>query len=247
MTDVLEVRNLYKRYGGLVATNGVNLSVRPGEMHAIIGPNGAGKTTLISQLQGMVRPDAGEIFIDGVNVTATPAHQRAGLGVARSFQIASLIPDFSVLDHAAFAVQAQLGHSFRFWRRADREEILLAPAREAVEAAGLGARMHSPARDLSHGERRQLELAIALAQRPKILLLDEPMAGMGKQDGQRMTQRLADLKGRYSMLLIEHDMAAVFSLADRLSVLVSGAIIKTGTADEIRNDPQVRAAYLGHG
>jgi branched-chain amino acid transport system ATP-binding protein len=247
MTDaILDVVALAKSFGGLRATNDLFLEVARGETHAIIGPNGAGKTTLIAQLQGSLRPDAGTIRFDGRDVTAEPAHRRAQLGMARSFQITSLVSDFSVLDHAALAVQARSGHSFRFWRAARRDATLLAPARDAIEAVGLGSRAKTLARDLSHGEARQLELAIAIAQAPRLLLLDEPMAGMGRKDGVVMTQLLARLKKDYSIILIEHDMQAVFSLADRISVLVAGRIIKTGRPEDIRNDPDVRAAYLGH-
>lgn len=243
---VLEVTALMKRFGGLIATNDLSLVVERGETHAIIGPNGAGKTTFVSQLQGLLQPDTGSIVLDGRDITQSPAYARAHLGIARSFQIASLIPEFTVLAHAALAVQSRTGHSFRFWKKAWEDERLLAPAREAVVTVGLESRMHTLASDLSHGERRQLELAIALAQRPTLLLLDEPMAGIGRQEGARMTQLLASLKGKYSVILIEHDMDAVFALADRISVLVAGHIIKTGTPDEIRNDAEVRAAYLGH-
>ena len=243
---ILQVTTLMKRFGGLIATNDLSMTVERGETHAIIGPNGAGKTTFVSQLQGLLTPDSGSVVLDGRDITFEPAHKRAHLGIARSFQIASLVPEFTVLAHAALAVQSRAGHSFRFWKKAWEDQSLIEPAREAVAAVGLDSRMHSLASDLSHGERRQLELAIALAQRPTLLLLDEPMAGMGRQDGARMTQLLASLKRQYSIILIEHDMDAVFKLADRISVLVAGHIIKTGTPDEIRNDADVRAAYLGH-
>jgi branched-chain amino acid transport system ATP-binding protein len=243
---ILSVECLMKSFGGLRATNDLSMVVARGECHAIIGPNGAGKTTFISQLQGLLKPDAGAIKLDGRDITHEPAHRRARLGIARSFQIASLVPDFSVLDHAALAVQARSGHSFRFWRNARRDSALLDPAREAIETAGLGSRANTLARDLSHGEARQLELAIAIAQKPQLLLLDEPMAGMGRKDGAAMTQLIERLKRDYSIVLIEHDMQAVFSLADRISVLVAGHIIKTGAPEAIRNDPDVRAAYLGH-
>ncbi|HPG02888.1 MAG TPA: ABC transporter ATP-binding protein [Rhodoblastus sp.] len=247
MADViLAVDRLMKSFGGLRATNDLSLEVLRGECHAIIGPNGAGKTTFISQLQGMLAPDAGTITLNGRDITGEPAHRRARLGIARSFQITSLVPDFSVLDHAALAVQARLGHSFRFWKNARRDPALVAPAREAVQTVGLASRENTLARDLSHGEARQLELAIAIAQQPKLLLLDEPMAGMGRKDGVAMTELLARLKRDYSIILIEHDMQAVFSLADRISVLVAGHIIKTGAPEVIRTDPDVRAAYLGH-
>ena len=247
MADViLLVDRLMKSFGGLRATNDLSLEVLRGECHAIIGPNGAGKTTFISQLQGMLAPDSGTITLNGADITGEPAHRRARLGIARSFQITSLVPDFSVLDHAALAVQARLGHSFRFWKNARRDPALVAPAQEAVETVGLASRAKTLARDLSHGEARQLELAIAIAQQPKLLLLDEPMAGMGRKDGVAMTELLAQLKKDYSIILIEHDMQAVFSLADRISVLVAGHIIKTGAPEVIRTDPDVRAAYLGH-
>ena len=243
---ILFVDRLMKSFGGLRATNDLSLKVLRGECHAIIGPNGAGKTTLISQLQGLLSPDSGTINLDGRDIASEPAHRRARLGIARSFQITSLVPDFSVLDHAALAVQARLGHSFRFWKNARRDPALITPARDAVQAVGLAARENTLARDLSHGEARQLELAIAIAQKPRLLLLDEPMAGMGRKDGVVMTQLLARLKKDYSIILIEHDMQAVFSLADRISVLVAGHIIKTGAPEVIRTDPDVRAAYLGH-
>ncbi len=247
MTDaVLDIVGLNKRFGGLRATVDVSLAVMRGETHAIIGPNGAGKTTLISQIQGLLRPDEGRIVLGGTDISSEPAHRRARLGIARSFQITSLIGNFPVITNAALAVQARLGHCFRFWRQAGRDPALLEPAMEALRLVGLEDRAGSMARDLSHGERRQLELAVALAQKPRLLLLDEPMAGMGRQDSARMIARLAELKAHYSIILIEHDMDAVFTLADRISVLVSGRIIKTGSPEEFRNDPDVRSAYLGH-
>jgi len=243
---ILKVTSLVKRFGGLMATHDLSLTVDQGETHAIIGPNGAGKTTLISQLQGFLTPDSGKILLKGEDITHVPAHKRAHAGIARTFQISSIIPEFTVLAHAALAVQSQRGHSFKFWKRAWDDQSLLEPAMHAVATAGLEARANVLASDLSHGERRQLELAIALAQKPSLLLLDEPMAGMGRQDGERMTQLLLKLKKDYSIILIEHDMDAVFALADRISVLVSGRIIKTGRPEDIRNDADVRAAYLGH-
>ena len=244
---LLETRNLIRRFGGLVATGDVSLSVRPGETHALIGPNGAGKTTLIAQLQGELPPSSGQILFRGQDITALPPHRRALLGLARSFQITSVLPDFTALENVRLAVQARQGHSFRFWRQAGADRPLNAEAAEALERCGLADRLHLLAGLLSHGERRQLELAMALAMRPSLLLLDEPMAGMGKQDGIRMTRLLAELKSDYAMLLVEHDMEAVFSLADRLSVLVQGRLIATGSVDEIRANPAVQAAYLGHG
>ncbi len=244
---LLEVKGLQKRFSGIVATNNLSLDVRAGETHALIGPNGAGKTTLIAQLQGELSPDAGEIWLNGRDITREPAHRRAHLGIARSFQITSVFPQFTVLANVALAVQAQAGHGFKFFREAWKDPALTAPAREAIERIGLSHRAETHAEDLSHGERRQLELAMALAMKPKLLLLDEPMAGMGRQDGQRMTKILQGLKQTYAILIVEHDMDAVFALADRISVLVAGAAIATGTADSIRNDPAVKAAYLGHG
>lgn len=246
-TPILEIKALHKRFAGLVATNDLSLDVMPGETHAVIGPNGAGKTTLIAQLQGELSPDGGAIFFNGKNITREPAHRRAHLGIARSFQITSIFPQFTVLANVALAVQAQQGHSFRFFGSAWDDPALVKPAREAMDQIGITHRAEVYAEDLSHGERRQLELAMALAMKPQLLLLDEPMAGMGRQDGQRMTRVLSDLKKHYAMLLVEHDMDAVFALADRISVLVAGRSIATGSPDEIRNDPAVKAAYLGHG
>ena len=244
---LLEVKALQKRFAGIVATNDLSLDVRAGETHALIGPNGAGKTTLIAQLQGELTPDGGSILFDGRDITREPAHRRAHLGIARSFQITSVFPQFTVLANVALAVQAQQGHSFRFFRAAWEDTSLTRPARDAIDQIGLSDRAHVYAEDLSHGERRQLELAMALAMKPSLLLLDEPMAGMGRQDGQRMTRILEGLKKNYAILLVEHDMDAVFALADRLTVLVAGRAIATGSVDEIRNDQAVKAAYLGHG
>ncbi|GEO36355.1 ABC transporter ATP-binding protein [Skermanella aerolata] len=242
---MLETRDLYKHFGGLVATDHVSLSIREGELHAVIGPNGAGKTTLIAQLAGELRPDGGAILFDGKDVTRTPVQRRAASGLARSFQITSVFPSFSALANVALAVQAHAGHSFRFWRRAAHDAALTGPARDALELVGLGSRAEVPAELLSHGEQRQLEIAMALATRPRMLLLDEPMAGMGPAEGASMVDLLRKLKGRYTILLIEHDMDAVFALADWITVLVHGAVIATGTPEEIRYDAEVRRAYLG--
>ncbi|EWY36646.1 branched-chain amino acid ABC transporter substrate-binding protein [Skermanella stibiiresistens SB22] len=242
---MLETRDLYKRFGGLVATNHVSLSIEAGELHAIIGPNGAGKTTLIAQLAGELRPDGGAVLFDGRDVTALPVQHRAAAGLARSFQITSVFPPFTALANVALAVQAHAGHSFRFWRDAARDGRLTGPARQALDLVGLGPRADVPAELLSHGERRQLEIAMALATGPRMLLLDEPMAGMGPAEGAGMVELLRKLKGHYTILLVEHDMDAVFALADWITVLVNGAVIATGTPDEIRSDPEVRRAYLG--
>jgi len=219
--------------------------VRQGETHAVIGPNGAGKTTLIGQLSGMINPDAGRIRFAGEDITRLPAPARSKKGLARSFQITSIYREFSALDNVALAVQAHAGHSFRFWQPARREAALREPARKILQEVGLGARADMTAANLAHGEQRQLEIAMALATSPRLLLLDEPVAGMGTEESQRMVQLLGTLKGVTTMILVEHDMDAVFSLADRISVLVYGRIIATGAPQEIRANPEVRAAYLG--
>ena len=242
---LLEVRGLRKAFGALQATDGVDLEVREGETHAVIGPNGAGKTTLISQLSGMLRPDSGRIRFAGEDITRLPAPARSKKGLARSFQITSIYREFTALDNVALAVQAHAGHSFRFWRPARREQELREPARRILDEVGLGARADVTAANLAHGEQRQLEIAMALATSPRLLLLDEPVAGMGTEESQRMIQFLGTLKGRRTMILVEHDMDAVFSLADRISVLVYGRIIATGAPLEIRANAEVRAAYLG--
>jgi len=242
---LLHIEDLSKRFGGVTASENVSLAVPAGELHAIIGPNGAGKTTLIGQLTGEIMPDAGIIRFAGSDITALPTYQRSGLGLARSFQITSLFLDMSVLDNVALAVQAHEGHSFRFWRAARKEESLRAPARAALARSGLAARADVPVADLSHGEHRQLEIAMALATKPRMLLLDEPMAGMGPEESARLVKLLRELKKEYTILLVEHDMEAVFALADRISVLVYGRLIATGKPDEIRVNPEVRKAYLG--
>jgi branched-chain amino acid transport system ATP-binding protein len=242
---LLEVRGLHKRFGGLVATDGVDLVVAEGETLAVIGPNGAGKTTLIGQLSGDVRPDAGTIRFAGAEVTALPASARSHLGLARSFQITSIFRDFSTLDNVALAVQAHAGHSFRFWRPARAEPALREPARAVLEQVGLGARGDVPAGTLAHGEQRQLEIAMALATRPRLLLLDEPVAGMGLDESARMVQLLRTLRGRHTIVLVEHDMDVVWALADRISVMVYGRVVATGSPETIRANPEVRRAYLG--
>jgi branched-chain amino acid transport system ATP-binding protein len=242
---VLSVQHLVKRFGGLTATDNLSLEVMPGELHALIGPNGAGKTTAIGQIMGEIRPDAGRILFLGEEITrlSTPARVRRGL--SRSFQITQLLEDDTAEANVALAVQARSGHGFRFWRDASRDARLLKPARAALDQVGLPpARWSLPVADLSHGERKQLELAVALATGPRLLLLDEPMAGLGASESLRMTEVLRALKGRIPILLVEHDMDAVFSLADRISVLVYGHCIASGTPAQIRADPQVRAAYL---
>ena len=242
---LLEVRGLTKSFGALLASDDVNLEVREGETHAIIGPNGAGKTTLISQLAGNLRPDRGRVRFAGEDITALSAPARARRGFARSFQITSIYPDFTALENVMLAVQAHSGSSFRFWRPAREETALSSPARAILEEVGLSGRCEVPAANLAHGEQRALEIATALATRPRLLLLDEPVAGMGAEETQRMIALLSSLKGGKTLILVEHDMDAVFSLADRISVLVYGRIIATGAPEEIRANLEVRRAYLG--
>jgi branched-chain amino acid transport system ATP-binding protein len=242
---LLDVRDLTKSFGGLIATNRVDFQILEGETRAIIGPNGAGKTTLIAQLAGDLSPDAGTITFEARDITALAAPARSRLGLARSFQITSVFRDFTALDNVALAVQAHAGHSFRFWRPARREAALRDPARRALESVGLGPRADVLAANLAHGEQRQLEIAMALATRPRLLLLDEPMAGMGAEESQRMIELLQSLKGRQTILLVEHDMDAVFALADRISVMVYGRLIATGPPEHIRENAEVREAYLG--
>ncbi len=242
---LLQVEALSKRFGGIVASDALSLSVAPGELHAVIGPNGAGKTTLISQLTGQLAPDFGKITFAGLDITALPTHRRSALGLARSFQITSLFLDMSALDNVSLAVQAHAGHSFRFWRDARNESELREPARAALVRVGLGERASAPAAELSHGEHRQLEIAMALAGRPRMLLLDEPMAGLGPEESARMVEMLRALKSEHAILLVEHDMEAVFALADRITVLVYGRVIASGAPETIRNHAEVRRAYLG--
>jgi branched-chain amino acid transport system ATP-binding protein len=242
---VLRIENLAKNFGGLRVTDDVTLDVLPGELHAVIGPNGAGKTTLINQISGLLAPDAGRILFGGEDVTRIPVHARAARGLARSFQITSILPRFSALENVALAVQARSGTSFRFFGRAAGEEALNTPALAALAQVGLSSRADVPAGELSHGEKRALELAIALAMEPKLLLLDEPMAGTGRDETGRLIAALRALKGRFPMVLVEHDMDAVFALADRISVLIYGRILASGTPAQVRADPQVVTAYLG--
>ncbi len=245
MSNLLEVSDLYKSYGGVTASDGINLAVKKGEIHAIIGPNGAGKTTLISQLSGMERPDKGVVMLNGNNITYKPSYARASLGITRSYQITSLLMSLSVLDNVALAVQAQHGHSFKFLRSARKITPLREEAMQALEKVGLQMRAEDITSALSHGEHRQMEIAIALASNAELMLLDEPMAGLGPEESATMIAFLKSLKGKKTILLIEHDMDAVFALADRISVLVYGKIIATGKPDEIRSNDDVRHAYLG--
>jgi branched-chain amino acid transport system ATP-binding protein len=242
---VLRLESLRKNFGGLVVTDNVTLDVVPGELHAIIGPNGAGKTTLINQISGALAPDAGRILFCGEDVTSFSVSARARCGIARSFQITSILPEFSALENVAMAVQSRSGTSYRFFGRAGEEAALNDPAMDALREAGLGERAHIRAAHLSHGERRALELAIALAMEPRLLLLDEPMAGTSHEETTRLIAVLHRLKGRFPIMLIEHDMTAVFALADRISVLIYGRILASGTPAQVRADPQVVTAYLG--
>ncbi len=242
---LLEVDSLVKRFGGLVATDRFSLALPEGELHAVIGPNGAGKTTLLAQLAGELAADEGTIRFAGSDVTRLSVHARARRGLARSFQITSIFREFTALDNVALAVQAHAGHSFRFWRRARAEAALYEPAAAVLAQVGLAARAQVPAATLAHGEQRALEIAMALAARPRLLLLDEPMAGMGPEDSARMVRLLGSLKGKLTILLVEHDMDAVFALADRITVLVYGRAIATGAPQAIRSNAEVRQAYLG--
>jgi len=241
----LATRNLAKAFGALRVTDDVSLAVVANELHAIIGPNGAGKTTLLTQLSGELRPDRGTVHLDAHDITPMPPYERARLGIARSFQITTLCLDFTAADNVALAVQAREPHSFKFWRSAKREGALREPARALLERVGLGARADLPARVLSHGEHRQLEVAVALALAPQVLLLDEPLAGVGIDEAQALIEILQSLKGTMTIVLVEHDVAAVEALADRVTVLDGGRVIASGTFAEIRNDPTVRRAYLG--
>jgi branched-chain amino acid transport system ATP-binding protein len=242
---LLHIEDLTKRFGGVVASDRISLAVAAGELHAIIGPNGAGKTTLIGELTGEVAPDAGRIRFDGRDITPLPTYRRSALGLARSFQITSLFPDFTALDNVALAVQAHAGHSFRFWRDARTESALRQAARAALDRVGLASRADVTVSKLSHGEHRQLEIAMALATGPRMLLLDEPMAGMGPEESARMVAMLRELKRELTILLVEHDMEAVFALADRITVLVYGRVIATGAPEAVRANAEVRQAYLG--
>ncbi|MGY4401714.1 branched-chain amino acid transport system ATP-binding protein [Bradyrhizobium sp. USDA 3315] len=242
---LLRVDNLVRRFGGITATDNLSMEVVPGELHAIIGPNGAGKTTLISQLTGQVMPNSGTIRFAGRDVTNLPSYKRSRLGLARSFQITSLLKDFSAIDNVALAAQAHDGHSFRFWGNARKERHLREAARAALERVGLGTRADIVVSQLSHGEQRELELAVALATRPQLLLLDEPMAGLGVTESTRMVALLKELRKEVTIVLVEHDMEAVFALADRITVLVYGRVIACDVPDAIRKHDEVKRAYLG--
>jgi branched-chain amino acid transport system ATP-binding protein len=247
MSVLLDVRGLSKRFGGLVANDKVNLRVRSGEVHALIGPNGAGKTTLVSQLAGQLASDSGRVHFNGQDISNLSTHQRARRGLVRSFQITRLLKSFSVLDNVALAVQAVSGSSLNAWRPAVRETSLFEAANALLTDVGLQDKAGHGVDQLSHGERRALEVGMALASRPRLVLLDEPMAGMGPSESARMEKLIQNMRARSTVLLIEHDVDAVFRLADCVSVLVGGRIIASGPPDEVRRDPEVMAAYLGEG
>jgi branched-chain amino acid transport system ATP-binding protein len=242
---VLELSGVSKHFGGVIATDQVTLDVKPGEVHALIGPNGAGKTTLVAQIAGDLRGDGGSIRFEGTDVTLAPQHQRVRAGLARSYQITSIFRRFSVLDNLALAVQARSGSSFSFWRPVAGETALAEEARAIAAEIGLSGREGVVAATLAHGEQRALEVGLALATRPKLVLLDEPMAGMGQEESQRMVALVERIRARVAVLLVEHDMDAVFRLADRISVLVAGRVIASGAPEMIRSHPEVRKAYLG--
>ncbi|KYK47221.1 ABC transporter ATP-binding protein [Bradyrhizobium diversitatis] len=242
---LLRVEKLVRRFGGIIATDHVSLDVAEGELHAIIGPNGAGKTTLISQLTGHLSPHSGSVLLGGRDITDLPAYRRCALGLARSFQITSLLLDFTAADNVALAAQAHAGTSFRFFANARKEKGLRDAAQAALDRVGLAHRADVLVSKLSHGERRQVELAVALASKPKLLLLDEPMAGLGVTESQGMVKLLQELRKEVSIVLVEHDMPAVFALADRISVLVYGRVIASGDPAAIRQNEDVKRAYLG--
>ena len=243
--SLLRIDGLNRRFGGVIASDAITLDIPRGEFHAIIGPNGAGKTTLIGLLAGEIAPQGGTIRFDGADITRLPVHRRSRLGIARSFQITSLFREFTALDNVALAVQAHAGHSFCFWQEARRDDFLRGPAAAALARVGLSGRADTRVDKLSHGEHRQLEIAVALATQPRLLLLDEPMAGMGPDESARMVGILRELKGDITTLLIEHDMETVFALADRITVLVYGRVIASGDPATVRSDAAVREAYLG--
>jgi len=242
---MLELRNVSKRFGGVVATDDVTLEVKRGEVHALIGPNGAGKTTLIGQISGSLGSDAGAIHFEGQDITRATQHDRVRSGLARSYQITSMFKRFSVLDNLALAVQARSGSSFSFWRPVSEEAPLFDEARAIAVEIGLAGREAVVAAALAHGEQRALEVGLALATRPRVVLLDEPMAGMGPEESENMIALLERIRARITVLLVEHDMDAVFRLADRVSVLVAGRVIASGAPAAIRAHPEVRKAYLG--
>jgi len=242
---LLRVEGLRKRFGAVQASHDVNLSVSAGEIHALIGPNGAGKTTALNQLTGEIQPDEGRIFFEGRDITGLPIHHRVKRGLARSYQITSIFERLTVRQNLALSIQARIGHSFRFWKDAGKDPDILGRLDSALARVGLTERADLPAGNLSHGEKRQLDVGMALAGNPKLLLLDEPYAGMGPGGAVELTKLIRSLKSELTILLVEHDMNVVFSLADRITVLVYGETFATGPPEEIRANPEVRRAYLG--
>jgi branched-chain amino acid transport system ATP-binding protein len=243
---ILHVERLQKRFGGLAAIDNVELDVQRGELVAIIGPNGAGKTTLINLLTGVYRPDDGLIFFQGEDVTSLPVHTRSMRGLARSFQITSIFSEMTVIENVAIAAQAHSGHSYRFWHPVTDDRKIYDSSRAVLTELGMESWMNRPASMLAHGEKRVLEIAMALVTGPKMLLLDEPMAGLGIEESRRMIKFISAMKDKITILLIEHDMEAVFALAGRICVLASGAIVASGTPHDIKTDPRVKLAYLGN-
>ena len=243
--STLEIRSLNKSFGALTVSRDISISIAEGQCHALIGPNGAGKTTLIHQISGVLRPDSGHILLDGKDITHLSVSRRVQAGLGRTFQITSVLPSFTALENTAIAAQAKSGSSMRFFRDAAKDAALNESARATLQRVGLADRADIPAADLSHGELRLLELRIALAAKPKCLLLDEPMAGLGRSESTALIALLAELRGSLPMLLVEHDMDAIFQLADTVSVLVDGSVVARGTPDEVRADAAARAAYLG--
>ena len=242
---LLRIQGLTKAYGAIKACDGVTLDLQEGEIHAVIGPNGAGKTTLIGVIAGELLPDSGSVSLDGQTITGLPVHARVGRGMARTYQITSVLPRFTALDNVLLATLGHDDHGFGFWRRLRGEVRLVERARATLARVGLEVEAEAPVATLAHGQKRQLEIAMALAAEPRLLLLDEPTAGMGPEDSARIVALLKGLKGRLAILLVEHDMDAVFALADRITVLVNGQVIATGAPAAIRADAQVRRAYLG--
>ena len=242
---MLKVKNLKKSFGGILATDNLTFEVETGEIHALIGPNGAGKTSLIGQITGEIKQDSGKIIFDEIDISDLPIHTRSAIGLARSFQITNIFKEMTTLDNVALAIQARSGHSFCFWKDARINPQLRNPASMFLQQVGLEKRADITAGELSHGEHRQLEISMALATNPKILLLDEPMAGMGAEESKSMVEILQKLKNKLTILLVEHDMNVVFALADKITVLVYGKVIATGSPKQIRNNAKVQAAYLG--
>lgn len=242
---ILRTVQLTKRFGGLNAVDHVDFDLTEGELVAVIGPNGAGKTTFVNLLAGALRPDTGDVIYAGTPISSRPVHARAMSGITRSFQISSIFPDLTVLENVMIAAQAHAGHSFKFWKPVHTETQLQNAATKCLTSLALEGHAYRPAWALSHGEKRLLEIAMALATKPRVLLLDEPMAGLGIEEARYMIEFIRKLKNDYTILLVEHDMDAVFALADRIIVLASGAIVASGTPDDVRIDPEVRRAYLG--